>query len=204
MIYGSGLLTPQVQKDADSLLAGRVPMSWEKKWEGPESVQPWIRLLVVKKIALSKWPDKLSQLTKEAFDLSDLFNPGTFLMSLRQQTARVAKLPMDSLALVTSFAGTIEGAPMPINVKGLMLQGAAFEAACLLKAEPINPGLFRCHRAHLRLCARAIPRACAAATSWLHFTFHPRERGFNGADSCRRRYPGRVVTAGVACVLSVE
>ena len=39
VVFGSGLLTPQIQANAAALLANTVPIKWEKKWEGPEIPQ---------------------------------------------------------------------------------------------------------------------------------------------------------------------
>ena len=145
VIYGAGLLTPQIQNDASALLSGHVPARWEKRWEGPEQVQPWLRLLAVKKIALVKWQSGLSASdgmpSKDAYDLSDLFNPETFLMALRQQTARVANLPMDSLILMSSFSNELSSAPMIINIKGLLLQGASFTSGVLQESAVDASGL---------------------------------------------------------------
>ena len=43
-------------------------------------------------------------------NLSELFNPGTFLMALRQQTAR-ARLQMDSLVLSSSAGDDLARRP---------------------------------------------------------------------------------------------
>jgi dynein heavy chain 2 len=56
VLFGSGLLTPVIQAAATALLSGTVPSDWTKKWEGgPEKPQNWLRELVRKRIALTKW-----------------------------------------------------------------------------------------------------------------------------------------------------
>lgn len=132
VVFGSGLLTPQIQANAAALLANTVPIKWEKKWEGPEIPQVWLKAVVQKKIALSQWSNKMTSLSSAGgaavpLNLSELFNPGTFLMALRQQTARVARLPMDSLVLSSSFGDELAGAPLPIKITGLLMQGATYE-----------------------------------------------------------------------------
>merc|ERR1711964_853639 len=66
-----------------------------------------------------------------ALNLSELFNPGTFLMALRQQTARVANFAMDGLSLSSSFGNDLDSAPLAIKLSGLLLQGASFSGGVL-------------------------------------------------------------------------
>ena len=132
VVFGSGLLTPQIQANGAALMANTIPRHWEKKWEGPEIPQPFLKAIVTKKIALSGWSKKMESLATSGngvvnLNLSELFNPGTFLMALRQQTARVAKLPMDSLILSSSFGDELERAPLPVKITGLLMQGATYE-----------------------------------------------------------------------------
>ena len=101
-------------------------------WEGPEMPLPFLKAVVQKKIALSSWNEKMMSLSKSGntavkLNLSELFNPGTFLMALRQQTARVARLPMDSLILSSSFGNELSNAPLPVSLAGLLMQGATYE-----------------------------------------------------------------------------
>ena len=132
VVFGSGLLTPQIQANGAALMANTVPMSWEKKWEGPENPQAWLKAVAMKKIALGRWAGKMDKLRNGGgngvqLNLSELFNPGTFLMALRQQTARVARLQMDSLVLSSSFGDDLARAPLPVSITGLLMQGATFE-----------------------------------------------------------------------------
>lgn len=58
VLFGSGLLTPQIQTAALSLLAGQLPSDWTHRWEAgaPEKPQSWLRELVRKRVVLgSKW-----------------------------------------------------------------------------------------------------------------------------------------------------
>ena len=145
VVYGSGLLTPQIQVNGSALMAGRVPMAWEKKWEGPENPQAWLKAVVLKKIALDKWSTKMDSLksagSRVHLDLSELFNPGTFLMALRQQTSRIGRLPMDDLALSSSFGDELDRAPLPVSITGLLMQGATFEEGRLALAGDGAPEL---------------------------------------------------------------
>ena len=61
-------------------------------------------------------------------NLSDLFNPATFLGALRQQTARESNLSMDELKLVNSWSrGGINNAKIPVKVAGIRMEGALFD-----------------------------------------------------------------------------
>jgi len=132
VVFGSGLLTPQIQANAAAMLANQVPRHWEKMWEGPEMPLSFLKAIVQKKTALSSWGPNMKSLSKSGgsavkLNLSELFNPGTFLMALRQQTARVARLPMDSLILSSSFGKELDDAPLPVTLGGLLMQGATYE-----------------------------------------------------------------------------
>mmetsp|Transcript_8125 Transcript_8125/g.10764 ORF Transcript_8125/g.10764 Transcript_8125/m.10764 type:complete len:2280 (+) Transcript_8125:2-6841(+) len=143
VIYGSGMLTPAIQATATSLLSGTVPATWEKKWEGPETPQVWLRAVVQKKIALSRWVQLVhrEELLNTDLSLDELFNAGTFLNALRQQTARLSNCAMDSLKMVSCWdAARLKSAPLPLTITGLTLQGASFaESSGLHEAAPNAP-----------------------------------------------------------------
>lgn len=135
VLFGSGLLTPQIQAAATALLAGQVPAEWQKLWEvgGPEKPQAWLRELVRKRVILgSKWAKKGSSgssgLIGQPLNLSDLFHPATFLNALRQQTARQLNTAIDLVKLVCSWEreGRLRDCPLPCTLTGLLLQGATF------------------------------------------------------------------------------
>jgi len=142
VIYGSGMLTPIIQATGSALLSGMVPQVWEKKWEGPETPQVWLRAIVQKKLALSRWVTLVHK--KELLDtelvLEELFNAGTFLNALRQQTARITGCAMDDLKMVSCWeASRLRNSPLPITIKGLSLQGASFGGSCLHETAPNAP-----------------------------------------------------------------
>lgn len=97
--FGSGLLTPAIQAQANALLSGSVPGEWYEQWEGPEQPSAWLRGLVTRKVALASWQARVlgGALLSAPLNMAELFNPGTFLNALRQQTARASSAPMDSL-----------------------------------------------------------------------------------------------------------
>lgn len=68
----------------------QTPVTWLKKWDGPEDPLAYLRGLVNRSVSIQSWVEKVDsgQLLNDMLDLSDLFHPDTFLNALRQQTAR--------------------------------------------------------------------------------------------------------------------
>ena len=59
MVFGTGLLTPDVQLMGGKLMADKVPTSWTKVWEGPDDSRKWLRAIVSKRVALTQWAAKV-------------------------------------------------------------------------------------------------------------------------------------------------
>ncbi len=133
VLFGSGLLTPAIQATATSLLADAVPTAWSKLWEGPEKPQIWLRELIRKRMALSKWKSYSTKgnLLEEALVLGDVFSPSTFINALRQQTARLLNTAIDQVKMICSWDRSAHQivskvSPLPCTLTGLLLQGAEF------------------------------------------------------------------------------
>ena len=169
MLFGAGLLTPAIHSIATALLSDKVPVEWTSNpakggpsgWTtGPESSpQGWLREIVRKRIALQKWVNAVNKNilldsgstsgangNNSGLILGDLFNPSTFINALRQQTARLLKLPIDQLKLAcywgaseTSKESGSRGkttmmpkqlqyidSPLTCILSNLLLQGASF------------------------------------------------------------------------------
>lgn len=133
VLFGSGLLTPAIQATATSLLADAVPTAWTKLWEGPEKPQIWLRELIRKRMALSKWKSHSTKgsLLEEALVLGDLFSPSTFINALRQQTARLLNTAIDQVKMICSWDRSArqiisKTSPLPCTLTGLLLEGAEF------------------------------------------------------------------------------
>lgn len=58
-------------------------------WEGPETPQAWLTAMARKKASLSRWEGAVARgdLLDQPVDLSNLFNPNTFLNAVRQQVS---------------------------------------------------------------------------------------------------------------------
>ena len=93
---------------------------------------------------MQKWKalsDNGSLLQRE-LDLSDLFNPDTFLGALRQLTAREHNISMDELKLSNAWSrSSLAGAKIPIKVTGILIEGAVFDGAKLTDSSAQSPTL---------------------------------------------------------------
>lgn len=145
MLFGSGLLTPAIQAAARSLLSSTVPSDWTGRWEGgPEKPQNWLRELVRKRISLVKWRNATAKgaagLLGAPLVLGDLFNPGTFINALRQQTARKLGTAIDRVQMSCNWDKDPRSlravCPLTCTLSGLLLQGAFFHGGSLQSSAP--------------------------------------------------------------------
>jgi dynein heavy chain 2 len=166
VLFGSGLLTPAIQTAATNLLNGNVPQEWKKLWDGgPEKPQAWLREIVRKRLSLNKWKTTLSKggssgLLSTPLSLNDLFNPGTFINALRQQTARQLRsggkqtgggaqggggsgvVAIDMMKMVCAWGEKdirrmkSDFCPLPCTLSNLLLQGAMFANNALQESSP--------------------------------------------------------------------
>ena len=138
VLFGSGLLTPAIQAVAAALLSGSIPQEWNKRWEGPEKPQSWLRELARKRLAVMKWKTMSSRnsLLDSPLSLGDIFNPATFVNALRQQTARKLGLAIDRVKMIASWdsgdkarntIGRNCGCPLPCILSNMLLEGAIFQ-----------------------------------------------------------------------------
>lgn len=133
VIRGTQLLTSEVQKLAASLLEQETPGVWQAQWDGPEDPIQYLKGLLTRATAIQGWVEKAEggSLLRETLDLSELFRPDTFLNALRQQTARELGCSMDSLKMVSSWRGGIQGAKIPVRLGGTQLEGCSFDGTRL-------------------------------------------------------------------------
>lgn len=110
-------------------------MVWSDRTPGPDDPLDYLRALISRAVAVQKWAQQAEQgvLFNAPLDLSDLFNPATFLNAFRQQVALELRLPMDSLRLQCSWRGDGGGArgASVLRVAGLQLEGATFNGSAL-------------------------------------------------------------------------
>lgn len=64
-------------------------------------------------------------------NLSDLLHPETFLNAFRQRSARLFKVAIDELKLVSSFENGKLDKQASIQLDGLYLQGCAFDGKAM-------------------------------------------------------------------------
>ena len=145
VIYGTELLTPEISTIGNALLRGEVPASWEKRWEGPSVALQWIQTLVEKKKALTSWTQRVSKgrLLDGPLNLSDLFNPGTFLNALRQQSARRLSIPLEETKLVTAWEKSKVTGDFVVEADGMFVESAEIDRDMLIDVEPTAPEMAR-------------------------------------------------------------
>ena len=131
VIRGTQLLDEKVSHLAENLMRAETPRRWQKIWEGPEDPMLYVKVVVEKANAVQAWNASVERgkLLKNDIDLSDLFNPATFLGALRQLTARECHTSMDELKLANSWSrGGISNAKIPVKIVGIRMEGALFDA----------------------------------------------------------------------------
>ena len=166
VIAGSAVLTPLIVANARDLMAGRVPDEWLDVWEaGGEEPSRWLDAAIRRARALSDWETLfrggeatfLPKLKTNALDLGELFNPATFLNSLKQQSSRRLRCSMDSLTLSCSWNAhdsMFGSESIPVSLAGLLLQGAhdALRARLVCaRAQARVPSRSRCYAAARQL-----------------------------------------------------
>jgi len=127
VVRGTELLNATTKAQGNALVQGTVPSAWSDVWDGPEVPVAWMKQAVAKVIALANWQQQslAGALLCDPLNLNDLLSPSFFLTALRQQTARQAKVPMDSLRLSCALEASLLGAvTLRVQINGLLLQGA--------------------------------------------------------------------------------
>jgi len=127
VVRGTELLNATTKAQGNALVQGSVPAAWADVWEGPEGPVAWMKQAVAKVVALARWQQQSldGSLLGGPLRLDELLSPSFFLTALRQQTARQAKVPMDSLRLSCALEGSLlSAASLRVQIKGLLLQGA--------------------------------------------------------------------------------
>ena len=105
VLFGTGLLTSDIQNEGMELLLANVPNKWSGFWEGPGIPTSWLKAFCKKILQLKKWVKMMDggNLLSSELNLGDLFHPEIFLNALRQKTARKILCPINDMKLVTTF-----------------------------------------------------------------------------------------------------
>ena len=211
VLAGSELLTPATFAAGKLLMEGAVPPSWEKHWEGPEEPVAYCKAVVARMLAVNAMLDRRRDpggLLSRPARLDSFFHPETFLNALRQQSAREARVAIDSLALVTAWDpddGIVRGGCV---VEGLRLQGAVLNSGRLEEPMPDAPPFQTLPQCAWRGCRRDAPaprprggmgETRAARATVPHGDAREGDRG--GAAARPRRRGGRQVGVGGRGVL---
>ena len=148
VLKGAMLLTPHLQSIAIQLMQDQVPSGWARIWEGPNEPQAWMRCVARRKLAVQEWSNiPLKSLVSRPIDLAELFNPGTFINAVRQETARALRCPLDNLHMVSVWVDaddrTLQDSPWKITVTNLLLQGALFSGNDVALPDEHSPELVK-------------------------------------------------------------
>ncbi|KAJ3088912.1 Cytoplasmic dynein 2 heavy chain 1 [Quaeritorhiza haematococci] len=158
VLRGSALVSNDISVIATSLMRAETPASWSSCWEGPEDASDFMRETVSRAIAVCNWREKslAGNLLSQPIQLSNLFNPITFLNALRQQTARKVQLPMDELKLVSTWgSGNTLSTPVVASIEGLYLQGCNFDGVRLSEASANDPSFVPAPVCHVAWVSKA-------------------------------------------------
>ena len=120
---------------------GRTPVAWKRAYVTPAGfgVDAWLPDFVRRMgqiLALST--------SSEEWWLGGLFSPESWITASRQHTAQATQVPLDELVLTVSMtgAGSVKkGSGVEFKVKGLQIEGAAWEPAGLALADAIKAPL---------------------------------------------------------------
>ena len=177
LLRGKQLLTNELQQLATELMAQETPMTWSDRTPGPDDPLEYLRALISRTVAVQQWAQQAEQgvLFNAPLDLSDLFNPATFLNAFRQQVALELRLPMDSLRLQCSWRGDggggARGASL-LRIAGLQLEGATFNGSALTDNAhdaPVTSAMPNCTVTWVQSDARAEDTSGATLTLPVYF-----------------------------------
>ncbi|XP_034239710.1 cytoplasmic dynein 2 heavy chain 1 [Thrips palmi] len=140
VIRGTSLPNADALAVGGSLTRQETPSSWQQHWEGPDSPLHYVRGLVTRAIAVQRWRDKAleERFWTEPLDLADLLHPETFLSALKQQTAREAKVPVDTLCLDCHWSQPV-GRGRGVRLSGIQLEGAIWDGRQLVSCTDNSP-----------------------------------------------------------------
>jgi len=135
VIYGSGLLTSEIQNEALELLVGNIPSKWTTIWEGATNPSSWLKGFAKRAYNLRGWLDmvKNGSLLSSELNLGDLYHPEIFLNAIRQKTSRKINCAIDSMKLRAAFDSSALRSPIVIKVKELLLQGCGFDGSKMIE-----------------------------------------------------------------------
>lgn len=143
VIYGAGLVTPELLKIGNTLMNGAMPWVWQRNWYGPDEPAWWLKELSQRKLALGEWLNKVdrNEIMAHPFVLPQLLRPRTFLNAFRQESARRSGIAIDSLKLTATWNKLLlpPSATVQITVEGCLLQGCSFQNTELGPLAPNAP-----------------------------------------------------------------
>ncbi|KEG15451.1 dynein heavy chain [Trypanosoma grayi] len=132
---GTALLMENRRAEAAAMIAGEVPPHWDGYFHGSPRILPWLQSLLHRATTITEWRHMAmsGELVEASLNISSLFRPQTFFHALRQETAHSMHEPLVSLQFVASVSSPPPGAPLPVCLEGLLLQGAVLDASDMMQ-----------------------------------------------------------------------
>ncbi|VDO99966.1 unnamed protein product [Soboliphyme baturini] len=117
---------------AVSLFRQKTPSAWHKEWQGPENLTAYMYAVMQRAKAVNQLSMKSGAhlLLNETVNLSELFHPGAFLNSLRQETARKKSVAIDVLKFSVSWKDETSS-DIWVRINGIQIEGALFDGTAL-------------------------------------------------------------------------
>lgn len=140
-----GIILPNTEtiRVAEALLSHQTPNEWQNYWKGPENPLRYLRTVISKALTLQKMSQKTSSefLAQEELDLSEFFQPKTFLKAVKQLTARKTKAPLDELEISCDWKHGLKNAKVSFRAKNLQLEGAGFDGMTFVHTTAESPSV---------------------------------------------------------------
>ncbi|KAL3676900.1 hypothetical protein R1sor_026848 [Riccia sorocarpa] len=136
-------LPQRVLEDCRELVSGKVLDCWSDHWEGPDELSEYLKSVLQRASAISKYWDIRSTLQVESFKLSAFFKPRAFLRAVSQQAARNLRRTLDDVKMVTVWDPSLllECSELTSITSLLQIEGATFDGQFLAKTVEEMPTL---------------------------------------------------------------
>ena len=132
-LFANSVMSSTIYKVCINLLSNVTPQIWQEIWEGYETPQKYLKLVINKFNGIQKYLMYIDENTKNIFNLDIILNnllyPETFLNSIRQKTTRLLNISINDLLLKSSFNKPNENeASYYVALNGLLLQGCGIDS----------------------------------------------------------------------------
>lgn len=142
-IQGFSVMTTDLEEIFKCIFDGRVPDVWSQVYKSKKPLGSWTRDLIARILQFSEWAATTHP--PVLFNLGYFTFPTGFLTAVLQVSSRKNGVAIDTLAwefaiINQSEKHIKESPPDGVYVKGMFLEGAAFDTrnACLIEPKPMQ------------------------------------------------------------------